>query len=72
MSRVKGMTGDKVADRLASGLRALPRTVGEALRAVPGILREDLWTVARDPLPRMRWLGRLPHGHVVLFAVLMA
>lgn len=72
MSRVKGMTGDKVADRLASGLRALPRTVGGALRAVPGILREDLWTVARDPLPRMRWLGRLPHGHVVLFAVLMA
>ncbi len=72
MSRVKGMTGGKIADRLAGGLRALPRTLGEALRAVPGVLREDLWTVARDPLPRMRWLGRLPHGHVVLFAVLMA
>ncbi|CDR09663.1 sensor histidine kinase [Streptomyces iranensis] len=66
------MTGGRIADRLAGGLRTLPRTLGEALRAVPGILREDLWTVARDPLPRMRWLGRLPHGHVVLFAVLMA
>ncbi|MFE2186070.1 sensor histidine kinase [Streptomyces sp. NPDC059455] len=66
------MTGGKIADRLAGGVRALPRTLGEALRAAPGILREDLWTVARDPLPRMRWLGRLPHGHVVLFAVLMA
>ncbi len=42
------------------------------LRALPHMLREDLWTVARDPLPRTRWLGRLPHGHVVLFAVLMA
>lgn len=45
-------------------LKAVPRTVGRTLRA-------DLWTVARDPLPRMRWLGWLPHVHVVLFAVLM-
>ncbi|WPB93097.1 sensor histidine kinase [Streptomyces malaysiensis] len=54
------MTGGQMADRLAEGVRA-----------VPGILRADLWTVARDPLPRMRWLGRLPHGHAVLFAVVM-
>ncbi|MCC4321538.1 sensor histidine kinase [Streptomyces malaysiensis] len=54
------MTGGQMADRLAEGVRA-----------VPGILRADLWTVARDPLPRMRWLGRLPHGHAVLFAVIM-
>ncbi|GAA0692214.1 sensor histidine kinase [Streptomyces malaysiensis] len=54
------MTGGQMADRLAEGLRA-----------VPGILRADLLTVARDPLPRMRWLGRLPHGHAVLFAVVM-
>ncbi|MFE1933061.1 sensor histidine kinase [Streptomyces sp. NPDC059474] len=72
MSKVKAMTGGRMADRLAEGARALPRTMGEGLRAAPGILRADLWTVARDPLPRMRWLGRLPHGHVVLFAVLMA
>ncbi|WP_432252310.1 sensor histidine kinase [Streptomyces sp. HNM1019] len=65
------MTGGRIADRLAGGLRALARAVGEALRAVPGTLRDDLWTVARDPLPRMRWLGRLPHGHAVLFAVLI-
>lgn len=42
-----------------------------AVRTLPHTLREDLWTVARDPLPRMRWLGRLPHAHVVLAAVLM-
>ncbi|MBO3679452.1 sensor histidine kinase [Streptomyces sp. NEAU-YJ-81] len=72
MSKVKAMMGGRMADRLAEGARALPRTMGEGLRAAPGILRADLWTMARDPLPRMRWLGRLPHGHVVLFAVLMA
>ncbi|MBL1112436.1 sensor histidine kinase [Streptomyces sp. 110] len=65
------MTGGKIADRLAGGVRGLPRTLGEALRAVPGILREDLWTVARDPLPRMRRLAWTPHVLVVLFAVLM-
>ncbi|MGW7251811.1 sensor histidine kinase [Streptomyces decoyicus] len=43
----------------------------EAVRAVPRTLREDLCTVARDPLPSLRWLGRLPHAHAVLFAVLM-
>lgn len=42
-----------------------------AVRRIPHTLREDLWTVARDPLPRLRWLGRLPHAHVVLAAVLM-
>ncbi|WP_254645175.1 sensor histidine kinase [Streptomyces malaysiensis] len=61
------MTGGQMADRLAEGVRAVPGI----LRAVPGILRADLLTVARDPLPRMRWLGRLPHGHAVLFAVVM-
>ncbi|WUB14389.1 sensor histidine kinase [Streptomyces platensis] len=42
-----------------------------AVRGLPHTLRDDLWTVARDPLPRMRWLGRLPHALVVLTAVLM-
>ncbi|MGA4878534.1 sensor histidine kinase [Streptomyces lydicamycinicus] len=42
-----------------------------AVRGIPHTLRADLWTVARDPLPRLRWLGRLPHAHVVLAAVLM-
>ncbi|WP_190144401.1 sensor histidine kinase [Streptomyces glebosus] len=42
-----------------------------AVRGLPHTLRDDLWTVARDPLPRMRWLGRLPHALVVLAAVLM-
>ncbi|MFI6769345.1 sensor histidine kinase [Streptomyces sp. NPDC050355] len=49
------------------GGRRLRAAAGTALRT----LRADLWTAARDPLPRMRWLGRLPHAHVVLFAVLM-
>ncbi|WP_423247433.1 sensor histidine kinase [Streptomyces decoyicus] len=47
------------------------RRLWEAAQAVPRTLREDLWTVARDPLPSLRWLGRLPHAHAVLFAVLM-
>ncbi|WP_407077594.1 sensor histidine kinase [Streptomyces sp. SCSIO 30461] len=34
-------------------------------------VREDLWTVARAPLPRTGWLGWLPHVHVVLLAVLL-
>ncbi|WP_405808234.1 MULTISPECIES: sensor histidine kinase [unclassified Streptomyces] len=51
-------TGDK--ERLVAAVRSAPR-----------VLRADLGTVARDPLPRLRWLGRLPHGHAVLFAVLM-
>lgn len=42
-----------------------------AVRRYPRTLREDLWTVARDPLPRLRWLGRLPHAHLVLAAVLL-
>ncbi|MEV5973128.1 sensor histidine kinase [Streptomyces sp. NPDC051921] len=42
-----------------------------ALRAVPGILRADLRPGRRDPLPRHRHLGRLAHGHLVLFCVLM-
>ncbi|GIG59973.1 two-component sensor histidine kinase [Longispora fulva] len=42
-----------------------------ALRELPGVLREDLWTTAVDPLPplRPRWIARLPHVLVVLFAV---
>ncbi|MGW1379398.1 sensor histidine kinase, partial [Streptomyces sp. NPDC002446] len=51
----------------ASGGRRLPAVLLVALRT----LRADLWTVARDPLPRMRWLAWLPHVHVVLFSVLM-
>ncbi|MDT9689033.1 histidine kinase [Streptomyces sp. P9(2023)] len=42
-----------------------------ALRETPGTLRAELWTWARDPLPRHTWLGRLPHAHVALFAVLV-
>ncbi|WP_218577961.1 ATP-binding protein [Phytohabitans rumicis] len=45
-----------------------------AVRAVPRALRDDLWTVAADPLPPMarpRWLARLPHVAVVLCAVLL-
>lgn len=51
--------------------------VTRGLRAVPGILREDLWTTAADPLPRRSgpsWLDWLPAlalpvvlGAVVLF-----
>ncbi|MGW4703043.1 sensor histidine kinase [Streptomyces sp. NPDC004285] len=41
-----------------------------ALRAVPGILRADLWTGRRDPLPRSRWLSWLPHAHLLLLTVL--
>lgn len=60
MSRVEGMTASKAPGRLRAGLRAVPR-----------ILREDLCTLARDPLPRMRWLAWTPHVLVVLCAVLM-
>ncbi|MFJ6350850.1 sensor histidine kinase [Streptomyces sp. NPDC092046] len=42
-----------------------------ALRAAPGILRADLWTTRRDPLPRNRWLNWLPHAHLVLLTVLL-
>lgn len=42
-----------------------------ALRAVPGVLRADLWTVGRDPLPRNRWLNWLPHAHLVLLTALL-
>ncbi|MEV6330560.1 histidine kinase [Streptomyces sp. NPDC051909] len=42
-----------------------------ALRAVPGVLRADLRPGRRDPLPRHRHLGRLAHGHIVLFCVVM-
>lgn len=60
MSRVKVMTRGTRAGRLTAGLRAVPR-----------VLREDLCTLARDPLPRMRWLAWTPHVLVVLCAVLM-
>ncbi|MEJ3749421.1 histidine kinase [Actinomycetes bacterium KLBMP 9797] len=46
----------------------------DAVRAVPRALRDDLWAVAADPLPPMarpRWLARLPHTLVVLYAVLV-
>ncbi|WP_128978312.1 sensor histidine kinase [Streptomyces roseicoloratus] len=42
-----------------------------ALRAAPGVIRADLRPGRRDPLPRHRHLGRLAHGHIVLFCVLM-
>ncbi|WP_426367882.1 sensor histidine kinase [Streptomyces sp. E-08] len=42
-----------------------------SLRAVPGILRADLWTARRDPLPRNRWLNWLPHAHLVLLIVVL-
>ncbi|MEU1373594.1 sensor histidine kinase [Streptomyces triculaminicus] len=47
------------------------RRLSRALAAVPRALREDLFTLARDPLPRQASLGRLPHAHVVLFAVVV-
>ncbi|GAA2604484.1 sensor histidine kinase [Streptomyces tubercidicus] len=47
------------------------RRLWAAVRLPPRTLREDLWTVAHDPLPRLRRLGRLPHAHVVLAALLM-
>ncbi|MEU6883031.1 sensor histidine kinase [Streptomyces sp. NPDC046712] len=45
------------------------RTLIAGLRGAPRALREDLWTTARDPLPRQAWFGWLPHGHLVLLAV---
>ncbi|WFB06027.1 sensor histidine kinase [Streptomyces sp. LX-29] len=54
----EGQRGPRAGERLTAALRSVPRA-----------LREDLWTVARDPLPRFRLLGWLPHVHVVLFAV---
>ncbi|MGW4161518.1 sensor histidine kinase [Streptomyces sp. NPDC004788] len=42
-----------------------------ALRAAPGILRADLGSPRRDPLPRHRYLSWLPHAHLVLFSLLM-
>ncbi|MFI9597436.1 sensor histidine kinase [Nonomuraea sp. NPDC052265] len=44
------------------------------LRKALATLRADLWTTARDPLPRMggpRGLSRLPHVLVVLYALAM-
>ncbi|MBF9127642.1 sensor histidine kinase [Plantactinospora sp. S1510] len=49
------------------------RRLTNAARAVPRAMREDLWTTAADPLPRMtrpRWLARLPHVLVAGFAAL--
>ncbi|WP_406298319.1 sensor histidine kinase [Streptomyces sp. NBC_00150] len=40
-----------------------------AVRAGARGMRGELWTVARDPLPRQGVLGWLPHVHVVLFAL---
>jgi signal transduction histidine kinase len=49
--------------------------VASTLLAVPRALRDDLWTTARDPLPkpaRPRWLARLPHVLIVVLAALVA
>ncbi|MEU8542536.1 sensor histidine kinase [Streptomyces sp. NPDC048717] len=40
-------------------------------RSVWDVLRTDLAPGRRDPLPRHRYLGRLPHGHLILLSVLM-
>ncbi|MFE5872873.1 sensor histidine kinase [Streptomyces roseifaciens] len=57
-----GGTGDtmRVDKRLLRTLAAGPRAV-----------YEDLWTVARDPLPRGRHLGRLPHVHTIALVILL-
>ncbi|WP_435840837.1 sensor histidine kinase [Streptomyces cinnamoneus] len=47
------------------------RQLAAALRGMPRAVREGLLTVARDPLPRSAWTGRLPHFHVLLLAVLL-
>ncbi|MFD3993811.1 sensor histidine kinase [Streptomyces sp. NPDC058583] len=54
--------GERVGDGYGHAL-------GAALRRAPGTLRRGLWTTARDPLPRQTWFGWLPHGHLVLLAV---
>ncbi|MFJ7988466.1 sensor histidine kinase [Streptomyces sp. NPDC096351] len=48
------------------------RALAGALRRAPGTLRRGLWTTARDPLPRQTWFGWLPHGHLVLLALVCA
>ncbi|MEU0391689.1 sensor histidine kinase [Streptomyces sp. NPDC006208] len=53
------------------GGRNIGGRLTSAVLSAPRALREDLWTVARDPLPRRGWLGWLPHVHVVLIAVLL-
>ncbi|MFD7441461.1 sensor histidine kinase [Streptomyces sp. NPDC059909] len=53
-------TGKPGGERLVAAVRSTGRT-----------LRADLFTAARDPLPRNGWLGWLPHVHVLLFAVAM-
>ncbi|MDJ0343447.1 sensor histidine kinase [Streptomyces sp. H10-C2] len=48
------------------------RQVVSALSAASRALRDDLWSAAADPLPRMggpRWLARLPHVLIVVFAL---
>ncbi|MFF0434034.1 sensor histidine kinase [Streptomyces sp. NPDC004327] len=42
-----------------------------ALRAAPEILRADLGSPRRDPLPRHRYLSWLPHAHLVLLSFLL-
>ncbi|MEH1126938.1 sensor histidine kinase [Micromonospora sp. CPCC 206061] len=52
------------------GDKGAGRRLVAAVRAVRG----DLWTVAADPMPPMawpRWLARLPHVLVALYAVLV-
>ncbi|MDH2390296.1 histidine kinase [Streptomyces sp. HNM0663] len=56
------MTAEDDAQRPGTAVRRLlPHAAGLA----------DLWTTRRAPLPRHAWLGWLPHGHAVLFAVLV-
>lgn len=50
-------------------LRVDRKRLVEAVRAGARGVRAELWTAARDPLPRQGALGWLPHVHVVLFAV---
>ncbi|WP_281903906.1 sensor histidine kinase [Phytohabitans aurantiacus] len=48
---------------------------GRRLAAAARAVRDDLWTVAADPMPPMawpRWLARLPHLLVILYALLVA
>ncbi|MCW6010998.1 sensor histidine kinase [Micromonospora sp. CPCC 205371] len=48
---------------------------GRRLAAAVRAVRRDLWTVAADPLPPLawpRWLARLPHLLVVLYAAVVS
>ncbi|MFI8233638.1 histidine kinase [Streptomyces sp. NPDC085900] len=59
MSRVVRVTGT------GPGIR---RVLGERVPRWPRVLREDLWTVRADPLPRFSRLRRVPHAVLCLAA----